>query len=94
MSLLPPPCEEFTTSEPLRKSDAGQAAGDERDFFTHQDVGTQIDVARFDFAVDQAGCAGERKGGLRDVVARIGQNARAKIVALQSAELCGPMSMP
>ena len=27
VSLLPPPCEEFTTSEPFAQRDAGEAAG-------------------------------------------------------------------
>ena len=53
-----------------------------RDFFADQDVGTQIDVARFHFAVDQARRARERERGLGDVVARIGENARTKIIAL------------
>ena len=60
MSLLPPPCEELTTSEPLRQRDARQAAGDDDDLLAVQDERPQVDVPAFEtVAVDKASDARE-----------------------------------
>jgi hypothetical protein len=51
--LLPPPCEELTTSDPFRQRDARQPAGHDRHAIAEQDVRPQIDVtARSMPAVD------------------------------------------
>ena len=54
VSLLPPPCDEFTTSDPLRSATRVNPPGTMRHLFSHQNVRPQIDVPRFHVAIDQA----------------------------------------
>ena len=53
MSLLPPPCDELTTSEPFSQRDARQPAGQHVDVLAVEDVRPQIDVPAFEAVVDQ-----------------------------------------
>ena len=48
VSLLPPPCDEFTTSEPFLQRHARQAAGQHVNVLAVQDVRPQIDVPAFE----------------------------------------------
>ena len=45
MSLLPPPCEEFTTSEPRRSATRVRPPGTIVTLLAAEDVGPQVDVA-------------------------------------------------
>ena len=47
VSLLPPPCDELTTSEPFAKP-RGSGRRAARDILAVEDVGAQVDVAAFE----------------------------------------------
>ena len=47
VSLLPPPCEEFTTSDPALSATRVRAAGNDFHLLAIKNVRTQIDVAAF-----------------------------------------------
>ena len=49
VSLLPPPCDEFTTSEPLPQRDPRQSAGGHIELVRLQHEGAQVQVARRQF---------------------------------------------
>ena len=93
MSLLPPPCDELTTSDPLRSATRVRPPGTMVTPVAVQDVGPQIDVARLDPSVDEAGRPRQRERRLGDVVARVGLDLAPELLAL-AAVLCGPISMP
>ena len=69
--------------------DAGQAAGQNRDALAVENVGPQVDMARFDLAFEKAGRTREVDGRLGDVVARVGDDAAGKVVALGCACCAG-----
>ena len=94
MSLLPPPCDELTTSEPLRSATRVRPPGTIVHPLAVQHVGPQVDVPRLDAVVDEAGRARERQRRLRDVVARVGEDLRRGTPRARAAVLCGPISMP
>ena len=48
VSLLPPPCDELTTSEPFGQRDPGQPAGRDVARLAGEDERAQVDVARLD----------------------------------------------
>ena len=80
--MLPPPCDELTTSDPLRSATRVSPPGTIVTRSPVQDVGPQVDVARLDPAVDEARRGRERQRRLGDVVARVGEDAPAELVAL------------
>ncbi len=55
VSLLPPPCEELTTSEPFSKRHSGKASGHDIDLVAEENVGPQVNVPRFELVPDEAG---------------------------------------
>ena len=71
VSLLPPPCDEFTTSDPLRSATRVRPPGTHVDVVAVEDVGPQVDVAAFEVVVDERRHARERQRRLGDVVARV-----------------------
>ena len=78
--MLPPPWEEFTTSEPLRQGHPSEAARNDDGSLPVEHIGAEIDVTRFNAAaLHKAGRRGEADGRLGDVVARLGLNAGAKL---------------
>ena len=81
MSLLPPPCDEFTTSEPLRSATRVSPPGHDRHPVAVEDVRPQVDVPGLDAAVDEARGARERQRRLGDEVARVGEDLVAEFVA-------------
>src|SRR5580700_7334179 len=64
------------------QSDAGESAGYDRDLVAEEYIRPKIHVPRLDCAVEEAGSAREMDGGLRDVIARIGFDAAAELLAL------------
>ena len=75
VSLLPPPWDEFTTSEPLRRATRVRPPGTMVTLSPIQNVRAQIDVTGLQAIVDQTGGAREVQSRLSDVVAGIGFNA-------------------
>ena len=80
MSLVPPPCEELTTSDPSRRGDAGEAAGDDADIATGQNEGAQVDVAGCEVVVGKGWARGQGERGLRDVPLRVRDDPLTKEV--------------
>ena len=70
--MLPPPCEELTTSDPRRRATRVKPSRHQRDIFAIQNVRTQIDVPRLRFAFQEARCARKTQRRLRDVIPRLG----------------------
>ena len=75
VSLVPPPWLELTTSEPSRKRDPRQTAGDHAGLLAGEHEGPEIDVARRDLAVDQGRRGGKRQRRLGDIVVGVGHHA-------------------
>ena len=95
VSLVPPPWHELTTSEPLRKAHAGQAAGHDARLLAGEHEGPQVDVARRDLAADE----GRRRWRARASAGRCNWpgsriTRRLERLALGSAVEAGPISMP
>ena len=83
VSLLPPPCDELTTSEPGRERRPREAARDDAGRVgAGEDERAQVDVAPAQLAVDERRVARERDRGLGDVVARLGEDQAAELLAL------------
>ena len=82
MSLLPPPCDELTTSEPRRSATRVSPPGTTVNESPHSTYGPQVDVPRRDPVVDEVRRARERQRRLGDVVARLGLDAPAELLAL------------
>ena len=68
MSLLPPPWELLTTSEPSSQGDPGQAALGHVGALAREDEGPQVEVAGLDAAVAEGRHGGQAEDGLGDVV--------------------------
>ena len=94
VSLLPPPCDELTTSEPFLERDARQAARQHEDVLAVEDVGPQVDVPSLERAVDDRRHARQRQRRLRDVVARVRLDPLARTRRAPPASSAGPTSMP
>ncbi len=84
MSLLPPPCDEFTTSDPLRSATRVSPPGTIDTLVAEQHVRPKVDVPRLDAAVDEARRVRQRQRRLGDEVARVGKDLRAELLALTS----------
>ena len=54
VSLLPPPCDEFTTSDPSPQRHSRQASRHQRDVLAIQNVRTQIHMPRLHFSIEKA----------------------------------------
>jgi hypothetical protein len=93
VSLLPPPCEEFTTSDPRRSATRVKPSGHQRDVFAIENVRAQIDVARLHFAFEESRARAKAQRGLGDIVSRLGQDPAPEVFLLASV-LCGPISIP
>ena len=85
VSLLPPPCEELTTSEPFTQRNARQAAGRDVGLWPAEDEWTQIDMTRLDAVADESRHGGQRYHRLRDEIARRGLQLRGELIALALA---------
>jgi hypothetical protein len=53
VSLLPPPCEEFTTSEPFPQGNARETAGHDMNILAKENVGPKIHVTSFHVIFDK-----------------------------------------
>ena len=83
VSLLPPPCDELTTSEPGPERRPREAAGDDAGRVgAGEHERAQVDVAAAQLAVDEGRVPRERDRGLGDVVARLGDDQAPELVAL------------
>ena len=80
VSFEPPPCDEFTTSEPAPQRDARQAAGQHPGIAPGDREGTQVDVARFHAVIAQRRTDREPDHRLADVVRGIGLEPVAELV--------------
>ena len=98
MSLLPPPCDEFTTSEPLRSATRVSPPGTIVTLIAVEHVGPQVDVARLDrrlptkqAARDSAsvGCAMKLRGSARIRLAELLALRRGAVRADQHAVAAG-----
>ncbi len=94
VSLLPPPCDEFTTSDPLRKRHARQPAREHVDLLAIENVRPQVHVAALEVVVHQGRNARQRQRRLGDVISRVGFDLAGELLALLCAVECGPTSMP
>ena len=95
VSLLPPPCEELTTSEPSRSATRVRPPGTIADRVAVEDERPQVDVARLEARRRRRSGARERDHRLRDVVARARPRCGARnVLALGCRGDAGPISMP
>ncbi len=78
VSLVPPPCEELTTSEPCLQRDAGQPARHHLHRLAREHERAQVDVARRDAALDEGRAGRERERRLRDVALGVGLDRGAE----------------
>ena len=90
VSLLPPPCDEFTTSEPFLQGHARQPAGQHVDVLAVEDERPQIDVAAFEVVVHEHRHAREREASAgRCSCAGWLESARANVCAVRLASPAG-----
>ena len=81
--MLPPPCDELTTSEPGRSAVRVRPPGTMRvRVGAGEDERPQVDVAPAQLAVDEGRVPRERDRRLRDVVARLGEDQAPELLAL------------
>ena len=82
VSLLPPPCDEFTTSDPLRSATRVRPPGTIVTRSPHRMYGRRSTWRACDPVFDEAGRPRQRQRGLRDVVSRVGFDPVPEVLAL------------
>ena len=85
VSLVPPPCDEFTTSEPSCSATLAQRR--DLDILPVENERTQIDMPRHDVVADDRRAARERDHGLCDEFARIGADGFGKAHAFSGCRI-------
>ena len=94
VSLLPPPCDEFTTSEPFAQRHARQSAGQHVDVLAVENVGPQIDVPAFEVVVDQASARATAPASAARCSCADSRRSSPANSSRCAAVECGPTSMP
>ena len=94
VSLLPPPCDELTTSEPLLQGHARQAARQHVDVFAVQDVRPQIDVPALEVVADDRRDAGQRQASVGRCSCAGSRWISSANRSRSSCDAWGPISMP
>ena len=87
VSLLPPPCEELTTSEPSRSATRVSPPGQHARLRAQQHERPQVNMARLQMRHsggigDHRGMHREADDRLRDEIVRVGQHALARLLEL------------
>ena len=89
VSFVPPPCEEFTTSEPSRSATRVRPPGTIIDVLARQHEGTQVDVRGRDALLDESRAGGQRQRRLRDELARARRGCAARSARARRASRSG-----